>query len=71
MSRVVIVLFAISATTGRRFEDCREFRFGTAMLVLAGALLYPGAIGWVFFALCPMAVFVAGAKILESFDVPE
>jgi len=33
--------------------------------------IYPGAIGWVFFALCPMAVFVAGAKILESFDVPE
>jgi hypothetical protein len=33
--------------------------------------LYPGAIGWVFFALCPVAVFMAGATILESFDIPE
>jgi hypothetical protein len=31
--------------------------------------LYPGALGWVFFALCPIAVFMAGGKILDSFDV--
>jgi hypothetical protein len=43
---LLLVLFAISATTGRRFESSGEFRFGTAMLVLAGALLYPGAIGF-------------------------
>ena len=30
---------------------------------------FPGALGWVFFTLCPIAVFVAGAKILDSFDV--
>lgn len=30
--------------------------------------LYPGAMGWVFFALCPIAVFMAGAKILDTFD---
>lgn len=33
--------------------------------------LYPGAMGWVFFALCPIAVFMAGGKILDSFDVGE
>ena len=33
--------------------------------------LYPGALGWVFFALCPIAVFMAGGKILDSFDVSE
>ena len=33
--------------------------------------MYPGALGWVFFALCPIAVFMAGAKILDSFDVHE
>lgn len=33
--------------------------------------LYPDAIGWLFFAICPVAVFMAGAKILDSFDVPE
>jgi len=43
---LLLVLFAISAATGRRFDDRGEFRFGTAMLVLAGALLYPGAIGF-------------------------
>lgn len=43
---LLLVLFAISATTGRRFDNSSEFRFGTAMLVLAGALLYPGAVGF-------------------------
>lgn len=33
--------------------------------------LYPGAMGWVFFVLCPIAVFMAGAKILETFDTAE
>lgn len=33
--------------------------------------LYPGALGWVFFLLCPIAVFMAGGKILDSFDVAE
>lgn len=28
--------------------------------------LYPGAIGYVFFAACSGAVFMAGAKILDS-----
>ena len=27
---------------------------------------YPGAIGWVFFAACTGAVFMAGAKILDA-----
>ncbi|MES2988605.1 MAG: hypothetical protein V4808_11920 [Pseudomonadota bacterium] len=33
--------------------------------------IYPGAMGWVFFALCPIAVFMAGGKILDTFDVGE
>jgi hypothetical protein len=28
--------------------------------------LYPGAIGWMFFALCCGVVFVAGAKLLDA-----
>lgn len=32
---------------------------------------YPGAGGWLLFLLCPVAVFMAGAKILETFDAPE
>jgi hypothetical protein len=31
---------------------------------------YPGWGGWMLFALCPVAVFMAGGKILDSFDVP-
>ena len=31
--------------------------------------LYPGWGGMMLFALCPVAVFMAGAKILDSFDV--
>jgi hypothetical protein len=30
---------------------------------------FPGAGGWMLFLLCPVAVFMAGAKILDSFDV--
>ena len=29
---------------------------------------FPGVGGWMLFALCPVAVFMAGAKILDSFD---
>lgn len=43
---LLLALFAISAATGRRFDGGSEFRFGTAMLVLAGVLLYPGAVGF-------------------------
>lgn len=43
---LLLVLLAISATTGRRFDNGSEFRFGTAMLVVAGLLLYPGAVGF-------------------------
>ncbi|MBO9623252.1 MAG: hypothetical protein J7500_11130 [Sphingomonas sp.] len=32
---------------------------------------FPGIGGWMLFLLCPVAVFMAGAKILDSFDVPE
>jgi hypothetical protein len=31
---------------------------------------YPGANGWILFAACPAAVFMAGARILDSFDIP-
>jgi hypothetical protein len=43
---LLLLLFAISATTRRRFDTNSEFRFGTAVLALTGALLYPGAIGF-------------------------
>ncbi|MBN8814681.1 MAG: hypothetical protein J0J06_04445 [Sphingomonas sp.] len=29
---------------------------------------YPGAGGWMLFAVCPIAVFMAGARILESVE---
>jgi hypothetical protein len=32
---------------------------------------YPGWGGWLLFAACPLAVFMAGARILDSFDLPE
>lgn len=28
--------------------------------------LYPGVLGWIFFAICCAVVFVAGAKLLDS-----
>jgi hypothetical protein len=43
---LLLILCAITATTGRRFDSGAEFRFGTAMLVIAGLFLYPGAIGF-------------------------
>lgn len=32
---------------------------------------YPGWGGWLLFWACPVAVFMAGSKIIESFDIPE
>lgn len=29
---------------------------------------YPGVGGWMLFAVCPIAVFMAGARILESIE---
>lgn len=29
---------------------------------------YPGAGGWLLFAVCPIAVFMAGARILDSVE---
>lgn len=29
---------------------------------------YPGMGGWMLFAVCPIAVFMAGARILESVE---
>ncbi len=29
---------------------------------------YPGVAGWIMFALCPIAVFMAGARILDSVE---
>jgi hypothetical protein len=29
---------------------------------------YPGFGGWMLFAVCPLAVFMAGARILESVE---
>lgn len=46
---LLLSLCAITAVTGRRFENNREFRFGTAILVLAGLVLYPGAVGFLNF----------------------
>lgn len=43
---MLMILCAITATTGRRFDNSAEFRFGTATLALAGLALYPGAIGF-------------------------
>ncbi|MCW3837902.1 hypothetical protein ACFQ1E_18320 [Sphingomonas canadensis] len=32
---------------------------------------FPGWGGWMLFLLCPIAVFMAGAKILDTFDVAD
>jgi hypothetical protein len=29
---------------------------------------YPGAAGWLLFAVCPIAVLMAGGRILDSLD---
>jgi hypothetical protein len=43
---LLMIIFAHSAATGRSYLLVPEFRFGTAILMLAGLLLYPGAIGF-------------------------
>lgn len=43
---LLLALYAITATTGHRFDDRAEFRFGIATLALAGLVLYPGAVGF-------------------------
>jgi hypothetical protein len=43
---LLLVVFAISAVTGRQFGQSAEYRFGTGMLLLGGLALYPGAIGF-------------------------
>ncbi len=30
--------------------------------------IYPGFAGWLLFAVCPLAVFIAGAHILDSVE---
>ena len=42
---LLMIMFAISAATGRSYQSVPEFRFGTAILMLAGLGLYPGATG--------------------------
>jgi hypothetical protein len=32
---------------------------------------FQGWAGWMLFLLCPIAVFMAGAKILDTFDIPD
>ena len=43
---LLMIMFAISAATGRSYQSVPEFRFGTAILALGGLVLYPGAIGF-------------------------
>ena len=43
---LLMIVFAISAATGRRYQSVPQFRFGTAVLMLAGFVLYPAAIGF-------------------------
>ena len=43
---LLLVVFAFTAVTGRTFDRSPEYRFGTGALVIAGFILYPGAIGF-------------------------
>ena len=43
---LLLVVLAISATTGRHVETSAEFRFGTLMIALAGLVLYPASVGF-------------------------
>lgn len=65
---------------GRLFTIKSKFEafliiFGLAMGATERGVHYlarfPGWGGWLLFAVCPIAVFMAGARILDSFDVPE
>jgi hypothetical protein len=44
---LLLVVLAISATTGRRVAASAEFRFATLALAVAGLVLYPGATGFI------------------------
>jgi len=43
---LLMIVFAMSAATGPNYRLVPEFRFGSAVLVLAGLLLFPGAVGF-------------------------
>jgi hypothetical protein len=43
---LLLVVLAISATTGRHVETSAEFRFGTLVIALAGLALYPASVGF-------------------------
>jgi hypothetical protein len=43
---LLLIVFAISATSGRNYLRAAEFRFGTAAIIFGGFLLYPGSVGF-------------------------
>jgi hypothetical protein len=43
---LLLSVFAFTAVTGRTFDRSPEYRFGTGALVIAGLILYPGAVGF-------------------------
>jgi hypothetical protein len=43
---LLLLVFAFTAVTGRTFDRNAEYRFGTGALVIAGLILYPGAVGF-------------------------
>jgi hypothetical protein len=43
---LLLVILAISATTGRHLWPSAEFRFATSMVALAGFVLYPASVGF-------------------------
>jgi hypothetical protein len=43
---LLLIVFAISSTSGRNYLRAAEFRFGTAVIIFGGVLLYPGAVGF-------------------------
>lgn len=43
---LLLIVLTVSALTGARPERNSEYRFGTAALIVAGAVLYPGATGF-------------------------
>jgi hypothetical protein len=53
-TEVFLVTYALGLGAVKRGEDY--------------LMQYPGNMGWVFFALCTGAVFVAGAKMLQAVE---
>ena len=51
---VILITYALGLGAVKRGEDY--------------LMQYPGKIGWVFFALCTGAVFIASAKMLEAIE---